>query len=212
MRSVSTILKRHMRAALTAAACAAFCSASYAILPAPVYDIERAREICDSLPLQGPEGIWIYPDDKVAVIVRRIDDNSLTSMTEYDLTVVESETVALRPGERIGRLRESAEAGKYEIELYTERRNAVLMKPKSCMAEISKDGEALILRREKPKFNLRFTLNPSVLLPKFWRMLRVGASANPTGDNGAASPKVGMLRIYPSYDGNGSSRRTVRYL
>lgn len=136
----------------------------------------------------------------------------MTSLLTYNLIVVDSEAANIRNGEVIGILKATPVISGYEIELFTERRNGMLLKPKSCMAELSKDGETIILKRDKPKFNLRFSLNPSTLLPKFWRLLRMNTSVSPSSGGNSLQPTVGMVKIYPSYDGNGSSRRKPRYL
>ncbi|MDE6772767.1 MAG: hypothetical protein K2J49_09210, partial [Muribaculaceae bacterium] len=84
----------------------------------------------------------------------------------------------------------------------------ILSNPRSCIATLSKDGETIILDKEEKSLKLRFSLNPSILLPKMWRIVRIGTSTSKP----KANPPAGMVRIYPSYDGNGSSRRSPRYL
>ncbi len=34
-------------------------------------DIDQAMEICNSLPLDALEGIWLYPEDNVTVMILR---------------------------------------------------------------------------------------------------------------------------------------------
>lgn len=176
-----------------------------------VYDIDAAKELCDRLPLRAPEGIWVYPDDNVLVLILRRPAISPTSLSTYDIRVVETSDVRLKPGDNIGNLSETPESNRFVLELFTECKDKILTKPKTCMARLVEDGEAMILSKEKSKFNFRFTLNPSTLLPKMWKILRMNTSF---GSNNSASqtPAIGLVKIYPSYDGNGSSKREPRYL
>lgn len=174
------------------------------------YDIDQAVELCSSLPLDNLEGVWIYPEDKVTVIILR-KENASSSLPVYDISVVESDDTNLLPGVIIGNIESTAESSKYKITLYTERTGNILRNTRSCLASLSKDTDALVLKGNNgKKFNLRININPSRLLPSFWRFVRISAnSGNKTSSNEAP---VGMVKIYPSYDGNGSSRRQPRYL
>ncbi len=184
--------------------CVGFFPAS-AINPEDVYDIDRAKALCDSLPLQGPEGIWLYPEDGVTVLVTERKQLSSIQFPSFEIRVIETSDVRMRPGDLIGVLTATTERNKYEAQFYTERKNNLLLKPKTVMAQINEEGESMILKQTKPKFNLRFTFNPSILLPKMWRVIRMNTS---TGNNSnSLAPAIGMVKFYLSYDGNGSSRR-----
>lgn len=192
---------------------------AFFMMPSPspaqeVFDMGAAREICDSLPLSGIEGVWLYPDDRVTVLIIRNPRLSSTEFTTYKMTVVETSDCNLHPGDRLGTLTESAEAGKYNIELFTERKNGLLLKPRTCRAEISKDGESIIFKKDKNKLNFRLTINPYTLLPGLWKIFRTNVSTSPFNTTSSSSPvpAAGMIKIYPSYDGNMSSRRSPRYL
>lgn len=188
--------------------CVGFFSSS-AINPEEIYDMDAAKALCDSMPLQSPEGIWIYPEDCVTVLVTQKKQLSATQLPSFEIRVVETSDVRMRPGEVIGILSATPERNKYEAQFYTERKNNLLLKPKTVIAQINDEGETMILKQSKPKFNFRFTFNPSILLPKMWRVIRMNtSSANTT----SLAPAIGMVKIYPSYDGNGSSRRQPRYL
>lgn len=175
------------------------------------YDIDMAREICDRKPLENVEGIWLYPEDGVTVLI--LNDNTEADHNKfpsYRLTVVDTTDASLKPGDVLGYLSATAEENTFKIELSTEKRNELLLKPKSVTATLSKDGEAFLFKRQKAPFKGRLTLNFSRLLPGFWKIISTGISQNPTG-SGVQLP-VGMVKVYPSYDGNGSSKRKVRYL
>lgn len=172
------------------------------------FDIGRAQAICDSITPEGPEGIWIYPDDNVTVLVLESPPISPTSLPSYIISVVESTDCILEPGDFLGTLFATPDTGKYRLELFTQRKNGVLSKPGSCLASLSDDGETIIIKKDKSGLKFRFSINPYTLLPKMWRILRIGASHSSSKNEIPA----GMVKIYPSYDGNGSSRRSPRYL
>ena len=174
------------------------------------YDIDMAKEICDELPLENIEGVWLYPDDNVTVLILLDEEGPNFGMPSYQISVVETSDARLHPGEVIGKLTATPEDGSYKIELATERKNDLLLKSKSCLAKLSSDGEAFIIKKQKAPFKGRINFNFNRLLPGFWKIVSTGISQN----NEAASlqPAVGMIKIYPSYDGNGSSKRKVRYL
>lgn len=173
------------------------------------YDMDMAKEICAALPLDNVEGIWVYPDDKVTVLI--LNDNSGNSaFPVYNISVVETSDARLHPGDNLGKLESTAQDGIYKIELATERRNELLLKPKTVLANLSKEGDAFIFKRQKSPFRLRLNLNFSRLLPGFWKMISTGISSS--GSSQTMQAPVGMIKIYPSYDGNGSSRRKPRYL
>jgi len=174
------------------------------------YDIDRACEICDSMPLGSIEGIWLYPDDNVTILVLKTDGISPTALPEFEISVVETTECNMRPGEKIGIFRATADPKKFSMELYTEREKGLLSKPKSCVVTLGNEEETLMLpKKSKSGLNLRFSLNPTLLLPRMWRIIRFGTSSRNTQSD---TPPIGLVKIYPSYDGNGSSRRKIRYL
>lgn len=174
------------------------------------YDMEMAEEICKGLPLEAVEGVWLYPEDKVSVLILSDNSEDKNSLPVYTISVVDTSDVNLHPGEEIGKLKATVEENVFEIELATERKGLKLLKPKSVLATLSKDGDKFIIKKEKSPFRGRLNLNFSRLLPGFWKILSIGVSQNNRGGNPEAA--VGMVKIYPSYDGNGSSKGKVRYL
>ena len=183
----------------------------YAVSPPVAYDIEMAKEICGTLPLDNVEGVWMYPDDKVTVMILKNDDSGLNNeFPVYEISVVETSDARLHPGEKIGSLQTTAQENVFKIELSTERKNDLLLKPKSCLATLNKDADSFLIKKQKSPFKGRLNLNLSRLLPGFWKLVSVGVSSS--GNQNSVQPPVGMIKIYPSYDGNGSSRRKIRYL
>lgn len=176
----------------------------------PVYDLDRAKELCRELPLEKVEGIWSYPDDKVVVLILRNEEDFQTGHASYTIQVVETSDARLRPGEKIGSLRATAKERVYQIDLATEKRNEILMKSKSCLATLSTDGEAFLIEKQKAPFKGRLNLNFSRLLPGFWKIVSLGVSQSSSGKS--VETPVGMIKLFPGYDGNESTRRKVRYL
>lgn len=181
----------------------------YSASPKVAYDMDMAQELCDGLPLETVEGIWLYPDDKVAVLILK---NDLTGhqLPSYTISVVETSDSRLHPGESIGTLQATAQDNVFKIELSTEKKNEFLMKPVSCLATLTKEGDSFIIKKQKAPFKGRLNFNFNRLLPGFWKVVSIGITQS-AGAN-TLQPPVGMIKIYPSYDGNGSSRRAVRYL
>lgn len=179
-----------------------------AISPEEVRDIKAAKELCDALPLSAPEGIWIYPEDNVTVLITRYASVKPSSHTVYEIRIISSTDAQLKPGELLGTLQQTVTPGQYRMLLNTTRKNGILTTPRECSATLTADHEGMAVEKQQSKFNLRFTLSPTVLLPSFWKIIRISAGSAKTHN----LVKEGMMRIYPSYDGNGSSRRKPRYL
>ena len=177
--------------------------------PKIAYDLEMAREICASLPLEEVEGIWIYPEDKVTVMILNDNEESVGQLPSYSISVVETSDARLHPGEIIGKLYATPDDNTYKIELSTEKKNDILLKPKSCIASLSKEADTFIIKKQKAPFKGRLNFNFNRLLPGFWKIVSTGISQN---NNNSIQPPVGMVKVFPSYDGNGSSRRKIRYL
>ena len=174
------------------------------------YDMEQAKEICNKLPLETIEGVWMYPDDHVTVLI--LNEHTpfhSHSLPTYVISVVESSDTRLSPGDVIGRMEATPEDRAYKIELATEKKNELLLKPKSCLARISSEGDSFTIKKQKSGLKGRLNLNFNRLLPGFWKIVSTGIS---TGGGNKIEPATGMIKIYPSYDGNGSSRRKPRYL
>ena len=173
------------------------------------YDMGMAKEICAERALDNLEGIWVYPDDRVTVLILRQPANGkISSLPEYSIKVIEGEDCILMPGDIIGNLSATSNQNIYKIELFTEEKNRMLLKPAACLATLSKDNDNLLIKREKSPFRLRLNLNFNRLLSGFWKIVSVGVSKN----NQNMDPPVGMVKIFPSYDGNGSIKRNPRYL
>ena len=163
----------------------------------PPADYLEAVELCDKADLRPVEGLWSYPEDDVTVIIFRNADKKGV----YDIYVVEAADCSLAPQMRIGELHSSADPDKFNLKLFTIIKNGILSMPMEATAVFSENKESLTVR--KRSFKIR--INPIRLLPSFWRIVSVNLKSNEPAPQG-------MVKIYPSYDGNQSSRREPRYL
>lgn len=165
---------------------------------APPADYIEAKDLCDHADLRPVEGLWTYPEDDVTVLIFRNEDK----VGIYDIYVVEAADCSLSSGMLLGELHASADPDKFTIRMFTAFSKGRLTLPMEAVAIFSENKEALTVRKGS---RFRFRFNPNRLLPAFWRMVSV--TTNP----GESAPE-GMIKIYPTYDGNGSTRRAPRYL
>ena len=163
----------------------------------PPADYLEAVGFCDNQDLRPIEGLWTYPEDDVTVLIYRSKDKKGV----YDIYVVESADCSLQPEVKLGELTSSADPDKYTLRLFTSIRKGILINPCSATATFSQNKESLSVKRT----GINIRINPLRLLPSFWRIASFSIKTND------AAPK-GMIKIYPSYDGNGSSKRIPRYL
>lgn len=169
-----------------------------AVMAYPPTDYIEAKELCDQTGLRPVEGMWTYPEDDVTVLIYRNED--LKGI--YDIFVVEAADCSLSPGMRLGELRTSADPDKYTIKLFTAVKHGILTMPTEAVATFSEQKESLTVRKSS---RLKVRFNPTRLLPSFWRLATISLNPKETAPEG-------MIKIYPSYDGNRSTRRAPRYL
>lgn len=156
------------------------------VADAPV-DYTEACALTDRMGVDELEGVWEYPGDDIIVFIRRDARKS----HQYNITVVESADVRLRPGQLLGTLTDSAVGGDYSMRLYTGVTNGVLAKAMECHAQLSSDGASLLT--DTP--DLKLKISAGMVLPLFWRRLRV--SVRPDLDDPSDKIKEGMRRLYP---------------
>ena len=164
----------------------------------PPADYIEATAFCDAADLRPIEGLWTYPEDDVTVLIFRDSDKKGI----YGIYIVEAADCSLSPGMILGELHESTDPDKFNLKLFTKIKNGILTAPSEAIATLSGTKESLTVKK-KGKFSLR--INPTRLLPSFWRI------ASLTIKPSESAPE-GMIKVYPSYDGNGSTRRGPRYL
>lgn len=159
---------------------------------------EEAKAWCDNNAIHQIEGIWEYPDDNTRVLIQA-DKNVPGS---FSMTVLSSPDCRMATGDIIGRLYPSVDAKQFRLKHATGKDKLNLSDSQDCVAILSSDGEAIRVKTSK----IKFKINPSVLLPRFWRIVRFSID-NPTDDLPA-----GLVKLYPGYDRNGSLHRKIRIL
>ncbi|MCM1378058.1 MAG: hypothetical protein NC097_06995 [Clostridium sp.] len=167
-------------------------------LSLPPDRVVMAQNRCDSLPLSDIEGIWQFPEDNMTVLILSDESNP----QEFKIEVVESNDCRVRSGDIIGHIKQTANSSKYIMHLCSAVDKSILKHPQTCVATLDSKKEVLKIQRKK----LKVSFNPLGFLPYFWRSIRIRRN-DPLKDTDR-----GLIRIYPSYDGNGSSQRKPRYL
>lgn len=163
-----------------------------------IFDIIDARNYCDRNALDHIEGIWIYPEDDVTVLIKkdRIDSE------KYNIIAVDAKSNHFRLGETIGHLSSTTDPKKYKMKLFTTRKRSILTNPRQCALTLSNDDYAMRVQAS----SVKITFHPLYLLSRFWRVVYASYK------NPAADLPIGMKKIYPSYDDNGSSRFNPTHL
>lgn len=165
----------------------------------PWTDLQAARHWCDSSPLDRIEGVWEFPDDGVRVLIIRS-----VGQSGYELRVIEGADGKFEPGDVIGIVEPTTDPVRFAVRMRTRIGGPLksLKSWKKCAARLTTGDMALDVAAESRGINW----NLLGFLPHFWRIARMRHS-----DPQAALPH-GLVKIYPSYDGNGSSRFNPRYL
>lgn len=161
-----------------------------------------AEEFLSPLPLRPLEGLWEYPADEVTVMVIRDAD----AKGRYNILLVEAVDCRLTPGMCLGWIEESADKSRFRISLSSKIHKGVPAGHMQGLATLNADADALII--EMPKVKL--SLSPSLVLPSLWNYLRL--SVRMSTKNPLDRLPQGWIKVFPSYDGNGSSGRYIRYL
>lgn len=173
-----------------------------ALLPMPVCaqstSETEARLWIDSNVIAPVEGIWEYPEDGARVIIKADPSNPGT----FTISVLSTPDCRLQKGDIIGRLYPSVDTRQFRLQQFSRKDRIQFCGPLDCVAILSSDGESI--RVKSPKVKIKVNIN--TLLPRFWRLLRM------TVDNPADDLPVGLVKVYPGYDHNGSMRRTPRIL
>lgn len=163
----------------------------------PPADIATAMELCAQADIRSVEGIWHFPDDEVTILIWRSPDFP----DRYDMTVLEADDTSLSGGDRIGFLESSPDPSKFSMTLCTEISNGMPRIPRQLLATYTAERETIVTEWIK----IRISLKPSRLLPYFWKFAGFRFS------NPLDRLPHGLQRLFPSYDGNGNSRRTTIY-
>lgn len=167
-----------------------------------VSDIGAARQWCDTEMLDPIEGIWIYPEDNLKVLIRKKDSTHNNTLQEYSITVIDTPDCRLEPGLEIGTIRQMAEKNCYHMKIFSQHKGGRLTGKIVCSARLDEKSDAIFVTFPKA----RIRINLFSFIPGFTRLASVSYKSP------FENMKEGMIRIYPGYDGNGSSRRRHIYL
>lgn len=160
--------------------------------------LQEARKQCDEKPLSGVEGIWQFPLDGIIVSIFRNNEKD----NDFTIRILQSDNSMLKPGQIVGQMMETASSGRYILYLYSDLRKGQLRRSQKCLALYNENKESLMIQKRKYKISF----NPLGFLPYFWRSIRIKKN------DPANSEAEGLIKVYPGYDYNGSTRRRLRYL
>lgn len=163
-----------------------------------IVDIGMAKSYCDDNILAAPEGIWEFPEDETVVLIKA----SRTEKRSYDIIVLETPDCRLDPGDVIGSLKTVAEKNKYRLKLFAHRKDRLFTDSRDCLATMDNGAETLLIYPKK----IRITFRSLGFLPKFWRLISVKV------ENPLDNLHRGLIKIYPSFDGNQSESDGPRWL
>lgn len=152
----------------------------------PLRDFEaEAKALCDSLPLDGIEGIWSIPgEDNLLLLIRR--DNSSSSVT-YKLTCVRTGDISIAPGTLLGTLSPTVSKNTFRLSMLKHPESPAHKGTTAFVAKISPDATAL----EFSKRDASVSVNPLAMIPYLRRILRFNIN-----DPMRKIPK-GYVKIYP---------------
>lgn len=165
-------------------------------------DLNSAAQLCSSLPITSIEGIWEYPDDEIYLLILK----DKWEKGRYNVYVIDAVDCRLKPGMKIGEATESPDPLQFRLSLCSGIKKGVPGVAKDCLAKLNKNGEALYISSPK----LKIVITPSILMPRLWNYLRLTPRVSVS--NPVEKLPDGWRKIYPNYDGNGSSISSPRYL
>lgn len=166
------------------------------------FDFNSAVSLCDDLPMASIEGIWEYPDDEISLLILK----DKWRKGKFNVYVIDAVDCRLEPGMKIGEATESADPQQFRLALCSKVKKGLPGMAKDCLAKLNRDGESLYISYPKVKI----IITPSILLPRLWNSLKLTPRVNV--NNPVEKLPEGWRKIYPSYDGNGSSSSRPRYL
>ncbi|MEG0560183.1 MAG: hypothetical protein RSA66_01700 [Muribaculaceae bacterium] len=168
------------------------------------YTESNAKKYFESAPIQPLEGIWHYPDEEVKISIEQFSSPQFSSKFKYRIVLLSADDHSLLPGTVIGYITDSAQDDKFYMWIYGAQSGSTLMHPQRCVAKLTEDKS--IITFQMPEFKFKLRINFSRFLPTLLK--GIGISMEKKDEK---LPR-GFRRIYPSYDANGTSFSTIRYL
>ncbi len=164
---------------------------------------DGAKAYCDSRYLDKFEGIWEFVGDDVFVLLYHDSDDKY----HYKMVVVDWCDATVLPGSMLGSVTRTADKNQVIVRIYT-RWNGKrgLQSMHDYVAKVSENGRIINIEHSEKERGWRFSFNPTAILPFFRGLFRLSYS-QPN-----ESLPCGMVKVYPSYDDNGSSIFNPRVL
>lgn len=161
------------------------------------YDMAAAIEYCDDTALEPIEGIWEFPDDQTAVLIRKIPGEPY----RFEIFTLRSPDCRLNTGDLLGTLIESPETSKLRMSLYSKQIGGILSDSRECLAEFSDKEGTIRIRPKKFKLSLR----TNRLLPGYWKAISISK------ENPLERLPVGLIRVFPNQGHSASNPRKPCY-
>ena len=117
------------------------------------------------------EGLWYYPDERLTLVVERIEPERGSRAEVYRLVVVDSEDTAINPGTVAGYAERAAQPDQLRLRLYSAVVGDRLTMPIECLATV--DDECNSIKVEKPKLQVRWSVNLARFLPSIFDGIRI---------------------------------------
>lgn len=163
---------------------------------------EEAERIIEENSADPAEGIWRDPASETLFYIAA----DPLKQGHYTVSVLETYDCRLMPGTQVGLLTPTADNRKFRLSLCSKIRKGVPGDPRDCAATLNTEADVLLI--DAP--TLKLAVSPSVILPRLWNTLRVPLRLRV--DNPADNLPAGWVKVFPSYDGNGSRRAFPRVL
>lgn len=154
-------------------------------------NLKEAKNYCDSRPLSPIEGVWRFPEDNTLLLISADELNP----DRYDITVVDSFNGSIPIGWKCGEAFRTPDFNIFKITFFA-RKKIMVKYNQSFVATVKEEGETLALKTKR--FKLKF--NFLSLIPYMGRLFYF-SSSDPVKEL-----PLGLYKVYPSYDHNGSSR------
>ena len=117
------------------------------------------------------EGLWYYPDERLTLVVERIEPERGSRAEVYRLVVVDSEDTAINPGTVAGYAERAAQPDQLRLRLYSAVVGDRLTMPIECLATV--DDECNSIKVEQPKLQVRWSVNLARFLPSIFDGIRI---------------------------------------
>ena len=135
------------------------------------YDEATVKARFDGTITSTLEGLWYYPDERLTLVVERLEPERGSRAEVYRWVVVDSEDTAINPGTVAGYAAQAAQPDQLRLRLYSAVVEDRLTMPIECLATV--DDECNSIKVEKPKLQVRWSVNLARFLPSIFDGIRI---------------------------------------